>query len=40
MRWLVIDSSSNTGDQRTPGVLAPDAFQGAEQERRTGTFHD
>ena len=27
MRWLVIDSSCNTGHQRTPGVLAPDALQ-------------
>ena len=26
MRWLVIDSS-NTGDQRSPGILAPDALQ-------------
>ena len=27
MRLLVIDSSSDTGDQRSPGVLPPDAFQ-------------
>ena len=27
MRWLVNDSSSDAGDQRSPGVLAPDAFQ-------------
>ena len=26
MRLLVIDSS-NTGDQRSPGILSPDAFQ-------------
>ena len=26
MRWLVIDSSCNTRHQRSPGILAPDAF--------------
>ena len=27
MRLLVIDGSSDAGDQRSPGILAPDAFQ-------------
>ena len=41
MRLLVIDSSSDTGDQRSPGILPPDALQPFRRRcRLLGQFGD